>query len=59
MSDDPLDHMRESITQCRQLPKFVNDPRTTETLLQMAEQGEIDLAQLIAERENRGQSAPD
>ena len=57
MSDDPLDHMRERVRKCRELAKFVNDPRTTETLLQMAEQGELDLAQLIAERESRGQTA--
>lgn len=56
MSDDPLDHMRERIAKCRELAKFVNDPRTTETLLQMAERGEIDPARLIAERETRGQS---
>lgn len=53
MSDDPLDHMRERIERCRRLAKYVNDPRTTEALLQMAEQGEIDLARLIAEREVR------
>lgn len=51
MSDDPLDHMRERIERCRRLAKYVNDPRTTEALIQMAEQGEIDLARLIAERE--------
>ncbi|QIK78023.1 hypothetical protein G7077_02955 [Sphingomonas piscis] len=56
MSDDPLDHMRERIAKCRELAKFVNDPRTTEILLQMAEQGEKDLARLIAEREGRRQS---
>ena len=53
MSEDPLDHMRERIERCRRLAKYVNDPRTTEALLEMAEQGEIDLARLIAERESR------
>jgi hypothetical protein len=51
MSDDPLHHMRERIERCRRLAKYVNDPRTTKALLEMAEQGEIDLARLIAERE--------
>lgn len=54
MSDDPLSHMRERIERCRRLAKYVNDPRTTEALLDMAEQGEVDLARLIAEREERG-----
>jgi len=46
--------MRERIARCRRLAKYINDPRTTEALLQMAEQGEIDLAELIEEREARG-----
>ena len=58
MSEDPLDHMRERIERCRRLVKYVNDPRTTEALLEMAEQGEIDLARLIAERESRGTQEP-
>ena len=58
MSDDPLEHMRERIERCRRLAKYVNDPRTTEALLQMAEQGEIDLARLIEERKARGTQPP-
>lgn len=50
MSDDPLQNMRERIERCRRLAEYANDPRTTEALLQMAEQGEIDLARLLAER---------
>jgi len=51
MSDDPLDHMRERIDLCRRLARYINDPRTTEALIEMAEQGERDLARLLAERE--------
>ena len=58
MSEDPLDHMRERIERCRRLAKYVNDPRTTDALLEMAEQGEIDLARLIAERESRATQEP-
>ena len=58
MSEDPLDHMRERIERCRRLAKYVNDPRTTEALLDMAEQGETDLARLIAEREARASQEP-
>lgn len=54
MTDDPLTHMRERIERCRRLARYVNDPRTTEALLEMARQGEIDLANLLAEREARG-----
>jgi hypothetical protein len=54
MSDDPLNHMRERIERCRRLAKYVNDPRTTQALLEMATQGETDLANLIAERRARG-----
>jgi hypothetical protein len=58
MSEDPLDHMRERIERCRRLAKYVNDPRTTDALLEMAKQGEIDLARLIAERESRATQEP-
>ena len=53
MSDDPLDHMRERIERCRRLAQYVNDPRTTEALLQMAEEGERDLGRLLEERAKR------
>ena len=58
MSEDPLDHMRERIERCRRLAKYVNDQRTNEALREMAEQGEIDLARLIAEREARANREP-
>ena len=45
--------MRERIERCRRLAEYANDPRTTEALLQMAEQGEVDLARLLAERSKR------
>jgi hypothetical protein len=57
MSEDPLDHMRERIERCRRLAKYINDPRTTEALLEMAEEGERDLARLIAERAARDSTA--
>ena len=53
MNGDPLDHMRKRIEQCRRLAKYINDPRTTEALLQMAADGEEDLARLLAERAER------
>ena len=53
MSDDPLDHMRQRIERCRRLAKYINGPRTTEALIEMAEQGEHDLARLIEERDGR------
>jgi hypothetical protein len=57
MSDDPLDHMRERIERCRRLAKYMNDPRTTEALLEMAAQGEVDLQRLMTERDQQRGSA--
>ena len=51
MSDDPLRNMRERIARCRRLAEYANDPRTTKALLQMASEGEVDLARLLEERE--------
>jgi hypothetical protein len=53
MDDDPLKRMQQRIDRCRRLAKYVNDPRTTEALLQMAEEGEKDLVRLRAERAER------
>ena len=49
MSDEVKKNMRARIDKCRFLAKYVNDPRTTAALLQMAEDGEADLARLEAE----------
>jgi hypothetical protein len=38
--------IRGRVEQCRRLAHYVNDPRTTETLLQMADEGEADLRRL-------------
>jgi len=48
MSDELKRHMRERIDQCRRLAKYINDPRTTEALLRMADDGEADLRKLEA-----------
>jgi hypothetical protein len=50
MSDDVIAHMRARIDQCRRLAKYVNDPRTTETLLKMAQDVEADIKRLQAEK---------
>ena len=47
---DPLDHMRQRIEMCRRLSKSINDAEAAKALREMAEQGEIDLAKLLAER---------
>jgi len=38
--------MRARVEQARRLAKYINDPRTTETLLLMAEEGEADIRKL-------------
>ena len=48
MSDELKRHMRARIEQCRRLAKYINDPRTTEALLRMADEGDADLAKLEA-----------
>ena len=50
MSDDPLDHMRQRIEMCRRLARNVSDKETSQMLRDMADQGEIDLEKLLAER---------
>lgn len=45
-TEDLIKHMRARIAQCRRLARYVNDPRTTATLLQMAEDGEADIRRL-------------
>jgi len=49
MSDELRRNMRARIERCRRLAKYINDPRTTEALLQMADEGEADLARLEAD----------
>lgn len=53
MSDDPLDGMRRRIGTCRRLARQMLDQQTIDALLQMAEEIEIDLAKLEAERAGR------
>ena len=49
MNEELKRNMRARIEQCRRLAKLINDPRTTAALLQMARDGEVDLARLEAE----------
>ena len=41
-----IEKMRARVNQARRLAKFINDPRTTEALLQMAEEGVADMRKL-------------
>jgi len=41
--------MRARVEQARRLAKYINDPRTTEALTQMAEEGEADIRRLEEE----------
>ena len=41
--------MRARVEQARRLAKYINDPRTTEALLLMAEEGEADIRKLEEE----------
>ena len=50
MSDDPLDRMRERVAMCRRLASATTDRAMAKALREMADQGEIDLKKLEAER---------
>ena len=41
--------MRARVEQARRLAKYINDPRTTDALLLMAEEGEADIRKLEEE----------
>ena len=53
MKDDPLDHMRSRIEQCRRLAGMITDPEAARILRQMAADGEADVKRLEAERATR------
>ena len=60
MTDELRALMRARVEKCRRLAKYINDPRTTEALLAMAEEGEADLAKLeaAAEAEHKNEIPP-
>ena len=53
MGDDPLDNMRFRAAQCRRLANSATNRELLEFLLNSAEQIELDIAQLEAERQKR------
>ena len=52
MSAEPIMKMRARVEQCRRLA-MLHDPRTTQALLQMADEGEADLKKLEAQEANQ------
>lgn len=46
--------MKARVAQARRFANYVNDPRTTKTLLQMAEEGEADIRRLEADDQAEG-----
>jgi hypothetical protein len=51
MSDDVIARMRARVAQCRRLAAMTTDKKTETILLQMAAEGQADVARLEAERE--------
>lgn len=45
-------NMRARVAQCRRLAKYINDPRTTDALLSMAEAIEADIRSLEFDPDN-------
>ena len=50
--------MRARVEQARRLAKYVNDPRTTEALTQLADEGEADIRKLEEEGRRNDLRAP-
>lgn len=48
--EELIKHIRARVERARRLAQYVNDSRTTEALLQMAQEGESDLEKLEAEQ---------
>jgi len=51
MSDDVIANIRTRVAQCRRLAAMTTDEKTEAILLQMAAEGELDVARLEAERD--------
>lgn len=50
MDDQLIKNMRSRVERCRRLAKDTTDEQVARTLLLMAEEGEADIARLLAER---------
>jgi hypothetical protein len=50
MDEESLQHMHERIERCYRLAAQTTDERTAKALLEMAAEGEADLARMSAER---------
>lgn len=50
MDDDSLRHMKERVERCYRLAAQTTDEHTAKALLEMAAEGEADLARIQAER---------
>ena len=53
MGDDPLENMRYRAAQCRRLAKSATNKELIDFLVNSAQQIEIDIAELEAERQQR------
>lgn len=50
MCDDRMDYLRERVARCRRLLDYVTDEQIAAALRNMAEEGELDIKRLEAER---------
>lgn len=48
MNDQLIQNMRERVERCRRLAKSCTDEKTAAILMQMAEEGEADIARTLA-----------
>lgn len=59
MDPELIGHIRSRIDRCRRLASATTDARAAEVLKQIAEEGEADLARLIAEAAGSGAGKDD
>lgn len=50
MDEETIRHMQARVERCRRLAGQTTDDRTAKALLEMAAEGEADLARMLAER---------
>jgi len=50
VDDEMIAHMRSRVRQCRRLARECTDEKTAKTLLLMADEGERDIARILAAR---------
>lgn len=57
MNEDVIEHIRSRVERCRRLAAMITDKRAVDVLLQMAQEGDADIARLQARGGAKGDTA--